>query len=316
MVYDAIVVAGDREGSYTIYGENKAFLELEGFPMIFYVIEALKEARTINNIYLIGPKDKLEDVSKKYSIFSKVKILEQRKNLLENAWYAFLHTLPNYREDNPLDDYLNSSLIEKAVLVLPGDIPLVTSSEIDQFLNQCDTSRFDYFLGMTPEESFRYFYPTEDLPGIKMVYFYVKENVYRHNNLHLVKPFLIFLSDAKAYIQRLYEYRYQRRLKNVIGVAKELIRMRKFFYKSLFYYGIMQLSMNLSRVGLEKLTYITRQFCPLISMEKCISELLGARFTIVETKFGGAALDIDNERDYENMKFMFSRWKKYLKSLE
>jgi hypothetical protein len=50
-------------------------------------------------------------------------------------------------------------------------------------------------------------------------------------------------------------------------------------------------------------------------IEKAAGNALGCRLSIVETKLIGAAIDIDNERDYETVKLMFQRWREYQKSV-
>lgn len=50
-------------------------------------------------------------------------------------------------------------------------------------------------------------------------------------------------------------------------------------------------------------------------LEGVVRNFLGCRFKIVETKLTGAALDIDNERDYETMKIRFRFWRECQNSL-
>jgi len=43
---------------------------------------------------------------------------------------------------------------------------------------------------------------------------------------------------------------------------------------------------------------------------------LKTRFMGLEVPFPGAALDIDNDRDYETIKARFDEWREYLSRLE
>jgi hypothetical protein len=50
-------------------------------------------------------------------------------------------------------------------------------------------------------------------------------------------------------------------------------------------------------------------------LEKAISHILNTRFTSQEIHFPGAALDIDNDANYEVLKSEFNRWRSYLADL-
>ena len=60
--YDVILVAGEGKTSYKVYHQNKAFLTLQGKCVILYVIEALQQVKSIGDIYIVGLKDKLDQV--------------------------------------------------------------------------------------------------------------------------------------------------------------------------------------------------------------------------------------------------------------
>ena len=188
MKYDAILVAGESKDSHKVFNHYKALLKLNDRYCIQYVIEALQQVSAIGNIYIIGPKKKLISALGKARIDfnqpKKIHILEQRSNLLENVWYAFLKSLP------PLNGLKNAEMaahVDKAVLVVPCDSPLITTHEVERFIANCDLNRHDYILGLTPEKNMQYFYPRRNRPGIKMAYLHMKEKNYRINNLHMVR---------------------------------------------------------------------------------------------------------------------------------
>jgi hypothetical protein len=68
-------------------------------------------------------------------------------------------------------------------------------------------------------------------------------------------------------------------------------------------------------MGLEILTPPFRKMISVEDLEGVLRNFLGCRFKIVETELPGAALDIDNERDYETMKIRFRFWREYQNSL-
>jgi len=306
--YDSIILAGDTGTSRQVYGMNKNFLEINGIPSLIYVLQALEKAEKVNRICLIGPKEKVAKAIEHHqnSLENKkeIIIIEQDNTLLVNALKSFLALYPEAQECNST----KSTQSEKAVLYLPGDIPLVTPSEIDTFLNLCQVDKHDYFLGLTIAENLHCFYPQKDKPGIKTSYFYVKEGKYRQNNLHLVKPLKV---KNIEYIQKVYKYRYQKDFSNIIKLSFEFL-MAQVGLKGLWCYGLLHWHQLLSRIHLNPLTLPTRMVLPLSFIESCISRTLGTRFATIISPSSGAALDIDNEKDYETICKMYESWQNYI----
>jgi hypothetical protein len=68
-----------------------------------------------------------------------------------------------------------------------------------------------------------------------------------------------------------------------------------------------------SRLGLPKLTRFFCSWTPKKELEKAISGLMRTRFCGLEVPFPGAALDIDNDTDFQTMNIMFDQWRECLK---
>jgi len=85
--------------------------------------------------------------------------------------------------------------------------------------------------------------------------------------------------------------------------------------RGIYYFLILHLNLFLSRMGLESLTPPFRKMISVEDIEGVVKNFLGCRFRIVETTLTGAALDIDNEKDYETMKIRFQFWREYQKGL-
>lgn len=297
--FNAIVLAGEGGKSRSVYGMDKALLPLEERPIVCHVLSAVDAVPEIEEIFLIGPRPALIDALKKdcHHYSKKINVLEQGKNLIENIAAASREAV-----QNP----------SGIALYVAGDIPLLTGGEIDQFLSRCDMERYDYLLGVTREEALVPFYPAEGRPGIKMAYFYFKDRKYRINNLHLARPYAV---GARGYIQKVYDYRYQRDVWNIVRVAFELARVRGWGL-SLSYYLLSQIALALHTLGLGRVAALPRSFLALETIERTISEIFRTRFSVVETTFGGAALDIDNEKAYEAMRAMFRSWRAHLDALQ
>ena len=200
--YDVVLVAGEEKSSYKVYHQNKAFLTLQGKCVILYVIQALQQVKSIGDIYIVGLKDKLDQVLHSSRIdreFPKrIHVVEQKANLYENVWQTFL-------QSQQVEDVNKDSHRDKAVLVVPCDAPLITPHEVEYFISNADMNRYDHVLGLVSREKLRHFYPQEGKPGIKMAYLHINEDSFRINNLHLVKPLRI---ENREYIQKMYQYRY------------------------------------------------------------------------------------------------------------
>ena len=309
--YDALLVAGEGKDSYKVYHQHKAFLPIEGKCVISYVIEALQGAESVRSITITGPREALlkhldEDGIDRINP-KPIHVLEQKRNLYENVWHSFLHTLPEGIPENELE---NSPYRDRAVLVVPCDSPLITSHEIDYFIQNSDLDNYDLLSGLTPEESLRPFYPDPEKPGVKMAYLHLKEQRYRINNLHLVKPIRI---GRRHYVQQMYQYRYQRNFKNVILFGWEIIgKDKKSRYR--YYIGLL-LGLFFSWLNIKPLVRFFRSWVPKQGLEECISNIMDTRFMGLESPLPGATLDIDNDHDYEAIKFRFKDWRAYLQRL-
>ena len=302
--YDALLVAGEGKNSYKVYHQHKAFLPIEGKCVISYVIEALQGAESVRSITITGQRDALLkhlDADGINRVSPKpIHILEQKRNLYENVWHSFLHTLP---EEIPESEQGNSPYRDRAVLVVPCDSPLITSHEIDYFILNSDLEHYDLITGLTPEKNLMPFYSEPEKPGVQMAYLHLKEQRYRINNLHLVKPILI---GNRHYVQQMYQYRYQRNFKNVVLFGWEIIgKDKKNRYR--YYIGLL-LGLFFSWMNIKPLVRYFRSWVPKKGLEESISNIMDTRFTGLESPLPGAALDIDNAQDYEAIKLRFQDW--------
>lgn len=301
----AIVLCGDREATKNIQGQNKAFLKIEQYPVVHHVLMALDEARYVNRVIVVGPEFKIKKYASDWTFSTPITILDQRANVYENSWYAFLHSLP--------EDYskLSLSQIERryrnhSVLIVAADIPLLVGAEVDHFIDSIQKKEHDVIFGYSSEDTLKQFYPTRTRPGIRLMYFYLNEALIRHSNIMIVKPFCIKNRD---YIRRMYTMRHQQKIMQVIKLMFNLIKIPERSIHILFHYLILQLSMNSSRLGLTCLLPYTRRAVNMDRICAHISLLLDARCCLVENPLGGAALDMDNVSDYIVMRQMFRVWK-------
>jgi GTP:adenosylcobinamide-phosphate guanylyltransferase len=306
--YDAVLVAGEGESSYKVYRQHKAFLKINDKCIINYVVDALQKVNSIRDIYIVGLHEKLNELFKKNAAdfdYSKpVHIVPQKNNLYENIWHTFLQTIPD-GEDMQIPQ--NSAYADKAVLIVPCDSPLLTPHEVEHFIQHSQIENHDHVLGLTSKKNLEFFYPRDGKPGIKMAYLHLKEDSYRINNLHLVKPIRI---ENREYIQKMYQYRHQRNFKNMVLFGLSLLGKDK--AKHYQYYFGLQMGLLFASLGLESMVRVFRTLTPKKALEKSISNIMKARFMGLEVPYAGAALDIDSDKDYEAMKSRFNEWREYL----
>ena len=309
--YDAILVAGEGEDSHSVLKQHKALLKIKGKFVIQHVIEALQQVPAIADIYVAGPVAKLsaafDEAALNLSTPKKIHLVQQKSNLFENAWHAFLSSLPGYNQV-PVPDLFEHK--EKAVLMVPCDSPLITPREVTHFIDHSDLDRYDFLVGLTPEEQMTHFYPQNSQPGMKMAYLHMKEKNFRINNLHMVRPMKVI---QRRHINTLYAFRYQKNIINAILLGIYL--MGKEQPKSIQFFSGLQFAMISSRLGFPRLTRFFRDWTPKKELEKAISGLMNTRFAGLEVPFPGAALDIDNDKDFRTMGIMFDQWRDYLSKL-
>ena len=146
--FDAIVMAGDRGAYKPVYHENKAFLEIDGIPVLLYVLAALQRARHVARVFVAGPADRISQALDRHrdrlDPAKEIHVVPQADTMLENALKAFHATLPAEAQQGVAGSQrARARLEDKAVLILGADIPLVTPEELDEFVERSDLSRFD-----------------------------------------------------------------------------------------------------------------------------------------------------------------------------
>lgn len=308
---NAILLAGDRRASISLHNENKAFLELRGKPMFVHVVEALLKADLVGVVVMVGPRERILQALETHGILEGVSVVEQRENMIENFKVGYVCSL-GLDESVPFWSLKDSGHEEIPALVAPCDIPMLLPEEVDEFLCRANMHEYDYSIGVTSKEVLKHYHPSDGKRGVRMIYFHVKEDLMRHNNLHIAKPLLL---DHLDYIEKMYEWRYQTRLVNIVRVIFSAITHGFRFAKGLRIFIVMQLSLYYDRHGHPKLADHVRSIAGFNRLSEGIGNVLGARVQIVYTHFGGAALDADNEKDLAVIDERYDDWMHYQRSL-
>jgi GTP:adenosylcobinamide-phosphate guanylyltransferase len=309
MKFPAVVTAGDRGAAKPVYGKNKVYLELGGRPLVAHVVAALQRVPEVSEVWVVGDVERLRaalgDAALRRELAKPLQLVPQLGNLYENAWGAYRRLLPGAgesgRDPEPGD-------LDRKVLYLSADLPFATPQEISAFLREADALDCSYALGLVSEESMAGFRPaTAGGSGIEMASFNLREGRFRQSNLHLVKPARII---NRHYIEEMYRNRFQRELGSILALAWRLLTSERGGFGLLYYYLLMHLAGVVDRLGSRRLADALRRFVPVARIESACSGLLRASFRFAVTAAGGAAIDIDNEHDYDVAKLRFAEWSK------
>ena len=288
--------------------DNKAFLLMNGTPLIVHVLRALETSEHVGRAIIVGPAERLRQTLDRYDRLKdlEIHVMEQRDTLLENAKAGFVAALPGVLPDTSLERLRNSRFTDKYVLFLPCDIPLLTSFEVDEFVEKADMDRFDYCAGVTSEETLSAYYPKSSVPGIRMAYFHLKEGRFRHNNLHMVKP---LKASRLSYVETLYRMRYQKRLGNILKMIIVLLFTGKRLLTSLRLFLQLQTTLRLDMKGKRNWLYeLLRRATSTDRIVDTAHRIVGIRMQAVDTSYGGAALDIDNAKHLAIAEKMEREW--------
>jgi len=304
---NAILLAGDRRASVEVRNDNKAFLPLRGAPLFIHVLRALLDANRVEKVAVVGPSDRVKAALQEHGIEENVVVVEQGDNMIDNFKAGYVASL-GFGPDVDFWSLKGTEYEDTPVLVSPCDIPLLTSAEADEFIVRSNMREYDYSIGITSERVLSRYYPQEGKSGIKMIYFHVKEDLIRHNNLHIGKPLKFRHLD---YVEKMYEWRYQTRLANILNMVFSLLFKGWRLLKGLRIFILMQLSLYYDRHGHPKLSDRLRSLAGFNRLAEGIGNALGARTQIVYTHFGGAALDADNEKDLAVIEEHYDEWMEY-----
>jgi hypothetical protein len=308
MMIPAVLAAGDQAAAKAIYGESKAFLEIEGRPLVAHVASALQRVPEVSEVWVVGDPERLAAALGRGDLRRELRkplhVLPQLATLYENVWEAYRRLLPGAgaggREPVAAD-------LDQRVLYLPTDMPFATPEEISCFVREGLALDCDYVLGLVTEESMQAFYPTPGQPGIRMAYFNLREGRFRQSNLHLVRPARI---GNRHYIEQMYRLRFQRRLAPILALAWRLLWSERGGLAIVWYYGLMHLAGFANRHGLRRTADLARRWIPIARIERGCGDLLATRFRFVVTRVGGCAVDVDNEHDFEVARERYAEWTK------
>jgi len=154
---DAIVTAGgiprpeDPLYNYS-HGDSKALIDVAGKPMIQWVLDALGNAKKVDNVIIIGLSPKSGVTCKKpiYYVSNKGRMLA---NIVAGV-----------------DKVLELNKRSKYVLIVSSDIPTLKSEMVDWLIDTCMETKDDLYYGVCPKDVME-----ARFPGSKRTYTHLKD---------------------------------------------------------------------------------------------------------------------------------------------
>ncbi len=291
---DCIILAGSGESYREVHEtDNKAFLKVKDVSILHLIMRQLQRVPAISCIHIIGPKEKLE---------AHIKDMSYPEN--GKPYVCYQETTDISSNIMKVHELLGSEP-DRLFLVMPSDVPLITAGEINQFLDRCDTDKYDFQTGMTTDGALKRFEPVGDKPGVKMAMFTFRGVSLRINNLHLVRP---GRTKRVGYVRKVYSLRYQKQWTNVLGVVGLLVLLVLRIPIGIPYYFFIQGSRICEEKGWPRMAKWFSNRIKISTGERIIASGLGTRFRIVTTDLGGSAIDVDNEDDYQAIVARFDEW--------
>jgi GTP:adenosylcobinamide-phosphate guanylyltransferase len=180
---DAVVLAGGEDRG-EIAAEtgilHRPLLEVGGRPIVQRVLAALRGAISVDRVILVAPEPVQRVVG------------EEAVDVRVDAGDSFV--------DNILNGVEAAAATVDSVLIISGDLPLISPAAIDDLVHQAEAVRADLTYPIIPKESCE-----RAFPGGRRTYVKVREGVYTGGNG--VVAARDFMSLRRELIEGLYQSR-------------------------------------------------------------------------------------------------------------
>lgn len=299
---DAIVLAGtDTNPRRLIKGENKAFLEIGGEALVRRVVNALLEASTIGQVFVVGPSERLREVFSDWR--QQVTVVEQAGKMLGNAWQAIYASEARYRGLHGRDDP------QRPLLFISSDLPLISAAAVDDFVHRCAVedglheSGFSMLAGVAEERSLSLFYPDGDHSGIERPCVHLAECRVRLANIYVGRPRTLLHQE---FLQTGFDHRKAEKWKNVMALVWHFLGQSG-GWQAAWITLRLQATLLAAR-GNGRIYELLRRGNSTKRIEKSCGMVLGGSVRMVITPYGGLSLDVDNEDDFAILSRRFDDW--------
>lgn len=299
---DAIVLAGtDTNPRRLLKGENKAFLEIGGQALVRRVVNALLEASTIGQVYVVGPSERLAELFS--DLMPQVTIVEQAGKMVGNAWQAIYASEARYRELHGRDDPL------RPLLFISSDLPLISAAAVDDFVRRCaaederQEAKFSMLAGVAEEASLTPYYPHRGHAGIQRPFVHLADCRVRLANIYVGRPRTLLHQE---FLQTGFDHRKAEKWKNVMALSWHFLGQAG-GWQAAWITLRLQLTLMASR-GKGGMYEKLRRGNRTERIERSCGTVLGGSVRMVVTPYGGLSLDVDNEEDFAVLSRRFDDW--------
>ncbi|MGD9020843.1 MAG: nucleotidyltransferase family protein [Lysobacterales bacterium] len=299
---DAIVLAGTHTNpKRLITGRNKAFLKVGGTPLIRHVIKALVDAKSIGQIFVVGPAEELQATLKDFP--DTVRIIAQKGKMLTNAW-ACIEASEDFHRDDP-----GIPVEDRPLLAISCDLPLATARSVDDFVARCakedNVAETPYAMlaGVADEPGVEAFHPADGMPGIERPFVQLEFGRLRLANIYVGRPRKL---SHQEFLQTGFSYRKAKDWRNVVALTYNFFKSHG-GWRAAWLTMRVQLTLMLSK-GNGRWYKRLKQGNTRERVERSVSEVLGGPVRVVITPFGGLSLDVDDEEDYRILDACFEEW--------
>ncbi len=165
-----MVLAGrPNVGAFSGVSEARweALIDIDGRPMVIYVVEALRAATRVDRVAVVGPPEPLRAV-----LPGEVVLVENGESLSENLRRGFAALVPG-NGGNP-------------VLVAGCDVPLITGPIVDAFLSACEQVPASLHYPVVERSVCE-----ARFPGMRRTYATLTDGTFTGGNIFLVAPALV-----------------------------------------------------------------------------------------------------------------------------
>lgn len=301
---DAIVLAGtDDNPRRMIRGQNKAFLEIGGQTLVRRVVDALLQAATVGQVFVVGPSERLRAVLA--DLPERVIVVEQAGKMLSNAWAAIHASEARYRERHGRDDP------QRPLLFISSDLPLVCAAAVDDFVGRCaredarQPENFSMLAGVAEEASLARFYPDASGPGIRRPYVHLAECKVRLANIYVGRPRTL---SHQEFLQTGFDHRKAEKWKNVVGLAWRFLGQAG-GWQAAWITLRLQATVLAARGRKGRLYRRLRRGNATQRIERACGTVLGGSVRMVVTPWGGLSLDADNDEDFQLLSRRYEEWR-------
>ncbi len=295
---DAIVLAGThRDPTRSIQGQNKAFLNIDGRPLLRHVLDALLGAQSIAEIFVVGQVEQMSNALQ--NVPAKVHLAQQEGNMLTNCW-AGVHASEERRstdggERDPMRPFM----------VISSDVPLISSLSLDDFVARCadddqaSDKPYGLMVGLADEAGLAPF----GTDGIVRPFVQLEFARIRLANIYIARPWQLTNQEI---LQTGFGFRKAIHWRNVVGLAFNFLSQNG-GWQAAWMTLRLQATLLASRRG-GRLYHRLRRWNTRERVEARTSNVLGGPLRLVVTPFGGLSMDVDDEADFRILTARYDEW--------